>query len=158
MILTVTGHRPDKLGGYQIMPLLTKFAVNRLQYYQPDKVISGMALGWDMAIASAAIMLEIPLIAAVPFKGLESKWPERSQIYYRRLLASASKVKIVSKGKYEPWKMQKRNEWMVDEGDLLLALWDGSKGGTANCIEYAEDRIEIKNCWNTWMKFKRRNK
>jgi uncharacterized phage-like protein YoqJ len=33
--------------------------------------------------------------------------------------------------------LQKRNEWMVDHCDLLIAVWDGSEGGTANCVRYA---------------------
>lgn len=36
------------------------------------------------------------------------------------------------------WLMQKRNEYMVDLADRVIAVWDGSKGGTANCIKYAE--------------------
>ena len=34
--------------------------------------------------------------------------------------------------------MQKRNEYMVDLADRVIAVWDGSKGGTANCVKYAE--------------------
>ena len=39
--------------------------------------------------------------------------------------------------------MQKRNEYMVDRligvNDILLAIYNGStKGGTANCINYAK--------------------
>ena len=33
--------------------------------------------------------------------------------------------------------MQKRNEYMVDKCDILLAVWDGSAGGTNNCVKYA---------------------
>jgi uncharacterized phage-like protein YoqJ len=34
--------------------------------------------------------------------------------------------------------MQLRNIWMVDHADEVWAFWDGSKGGTANCVKYAE--------------------
>ena len=48
---------------------------------------------------------------------------------------------IVSPGEYAAFKMQVRNEWMVDQlnpaTDLLLAAWDGSPGGTGNCVKYA---------------------
>jgi uncharacterized phage-like protein YoqJ len=33
--------------------------------------------------------------------------------------------------------MQIRNEWMVDRADQVIAIWDGTSGGTANCVEYA---------------------
>jgi hypothetical protein len=26
---------------------------------------------------------------------------------------------------------------MVDNSDLLIAVWDGSSGGTSNCVSYA---------------------
>lgn len=34
--------------------------------------------------------------------------------------------------------MQKRNEYMVDHSDKVIAVWDGSKSGTKNCIDYAK--------------------
>jgi len=41
--------------------------------------------------------------------------------------------------KYSIDKMQKRNEWMVDNCDLLIAVWNEDKsGGTYNCIQYAK--------------------
>lgn len=36
--------------------------------------------------------------------------------------------------------MQKRNEWMVDNCDILIAVWDKSPGGTKNCVDYAESK------------------
>jgi uncharacterized phage-like protein YoqJ len=36
--------------------------------------------------------------------------------------------------------MQKRNEWMVDHADAVIAVWDGSPSGTANCIGYARKK------------------
>ena len=38
---------------------------------------------------------------------------------------------------YAVWKMQKRNEWMVDNCDAVIAVWDGAPGGTANTVDYA---------------------
>lgn len=82
-------------------------------------------------------MLGIPITAAVPFAGQESQWPAASQKLYRDLLAKAARVEVVSSGGYAASKMQRRNEWMVDHCDRLLAVWDGTPGGTANCIGYA---------------------
>jgi uncharacterized phage-like protein YoqJ len=33
--------------------------------------------------------------------------------------------------------MQDRNKWMVDHCDALVAIWNGTSGGTANCVKYA---------------------
>ena len=37
--------------------------------------------------------------------------------------------------------MQKRNRYMVDKSDIILAIWNGEKsGGTWNTIEYAQKK------------------
>jgi len=156
MIIAGTGHRPDKLGGYgpAVASRLLDLARAALMQYRPDKVISGMALGWDTALALAAIELDIPLIAAVPFEGHERKWRPEQKGQYWLILARAAEVVIVSPGGYEAWKMQARNEWMVDHATGVLALWNGGPGGTGNCVEYARaSQVEIVNLWSTWERY-----
>jgi uncharacterized phage-like protein YoqJ len=34
--------------------------------------------------------------------------------------------------------MQRRNVWMVDRARLMLSVWDGTPGGTGNCMDYVE--------------------
>ena len=152
LIIAATGHRPDKLGGYspRITNSLRLLAHRYIVQQRPAFVISGMALGWDQAVAGAALLAGVPLIAAVPFRGQESKWPEQSQLAYRELLAAAARIVEVCDPGYAVWKMQKRNEWMVDHCTRLMALWDGSPGGTKNCIDYAEGKIPIDNLWDQW--------
>lgn len=141
-MIAFSGHRPDKIGGYSLPnPTYTKICQeteNILLQLKPDKCISGLALGYDQYAMSVCLKLGIPVLAAVPFLGQEKAWPEASQKSYRRLLAKAAEVVIVSEGGYAPWKMQTRNEWMVNNCDLLLCCWDGSRGGTGNCVVYAE--------------------
>lgn len=152
MIVAGTGHRPNKLGGYG-MPAtvrLVDLARDWLEENKPEKVISGMALGWDYALAAAAFDLDIPFIAAVPFEGQDKMWPDESKRNYRALLEEADKVVYVCEPGYAPWKMQKRNEWMVDACDTLLAVWNGTSGGTANCVRYADSKGKpIVNLWDT---------
>ena len=58
------------------------------------------------------------------------------------MLKRAKSVVFVSEPPYSAEKMQIRNRYMVDWlGDstgLLIAVWDGSPGGTANCVNYAK--------------------
>lgn len=155
MIVAATGHRPDKLGGYSesVRVRLRLLAVSWLVENRPNKIISGMALGWDQAVAEAAVELYIPFIAAIPFKGQELHWPQSSQDRYTHLLSLADSVTVVSSGSYATWKMQTRNEWMVNQCNLVLALWDGSSGGTGNCIKYARQQLKpIENLWTQWSK------
>lgn len=161
MILAVTGHRPQKLGGWNrgIHDGLGAFAMAVLADRRPSGVITGMALGWDQAVAVACVRLGIPFVAAVPFEGQESRWNDQQQGDYEKLLLCASQVHIVcERHQVEdagvPWAMQERNCWMVDNSSGLLALWDGSKGGTGNCVRYAkEGRREIENVWPEWQEW-----
>ena len=154
MILGFTGHRPVSLpGSYSehTERALLSTADFVLAQYKPTKVISGMALGWDLAVAQSAINRGIGLIAAVPFKSQSSRWPQSSQDRYQKLLDRASRIEIVSPGDYSPEAMQLRNQWIVDRCDRLMALWHQGKSGTKNCVDYA---LAINrptfNCWATF--------
>lgn len=148
MIVAFSGHRPDKLPdkktGYTL-PNPTYIHVcqeieKHLLELKPEKAISGMALGVDQYAASVCVKLNIPFIAAVPFAGQEKAWPEKSQRAFNLLLKKACEVVIVCEGEYAAYKMQVRNQWMVDHCDVLIAVWDGTSGGTANCINYAKSK------------------
>ena len=157
MKIAVTGHRPNKLDGYKgIKAEQTKIKVKswlceQLNHYKPEEVISGMALGVDQWFAEVAVELGVPFIAAVPFANPTIKWPQFSQEYYQRLLSKASKIihvdelafpRYLVRGAmpryYHYLKMQLRDEWMVDNCDILLAVWNGTSGGTANTVQYAK--------------------
>jgi uncharacterized phage-like protein YoqJ len=141
-IIAGTGPRPKSIGGYNL-PNPTYIRICQeiqaiLLEEKPDKIISGMAQGFDSWLANIAIKLNIPFIAAVPFVGQEAAWSEKDQIIYRRLLSKAEKVVIVSDGGYQNFKFHKRNEFMVDSASHILACYNqNSTGGTASCIKYA---------------------
>lgn len=142
MIVSFTGHRPEEISGYGgglCQDWVIQQLNNILYLTKPSLAISGMALGVDQWAAANCTYLNIPWIAAIPFVGQEKVWPPESQDQYWRILKNAKEVKIVSEGGYSPEKMQLRNEWMVDNSDLVIAVWNGvPKGGTANCVRYAE--------------------
>lgn len=141
MIVAATGHRPDKIGGYDYYHPQRVWIREQMKRALVDlgatKTISGMALGIDQDFAQVSIELGLPFIAALPFLDQESRWPKSSQEYWWWLLERADDMVIVSPGEYSAAKMQVRNEWMVDHCDRLLAVWDGSEGGTGNCVRYA---------------------
>lgn len=157
MIVAATGHRPDKLGGHDIKTrrAMGALAVEYLHERRPTKVIVGMALGWDQAVAGACVALGVPFTAAVPWSGQPDLWPEESQRRYWRLLGQAAEVVTVCEGAAVnvPRAMQRRNEWMVDNAEGVVALWNGLiGGGTANCIAYAQKvGRPIENLWERWI-------
>lgn len=142
MKIAGTGHRPEKLGGYRV-PNRVSDAIGALlrQYLtqeRPDEVITGMALGFDQMLAWMALELNIPFAAYIPCDNFESRWPEQSREQYNYLLQHASRVQLCSPNQpYHASLMQVRNVRMVEDTDKVLALWNGSTGGTANCLRYA---------------------
>lgn len=142
MIIAVTGHRPNKLWGYNTArpqyAQVAKALGRVIDHLGADTLITGMALGFDQIAAEVAKDRDdVRFVAAVPFKDQPSRWPYISRHHYFQLLDAADEIDIVCEGEYEPQKMQVRNEWMVDHADVIVALWDGTPGGTRNCLAYA---------------------
>lgn len=147
MKICVTGHRPNKLYGYDMtddrwITLKEKFKQILLDN-NCDEAITGMALGVDTIFAYAVLELkddgyDIKLHCAVPCRKFSNKWDKYNKAMYRHILHLADTVKLVSEEEYKPYLMQKRNEYMVDHSDKVIAVWDGSKSGTKNCIDYAK--------------------
>lgn len=93
------------------------------------------------------------------------RWPDASQALYHELLKGAEVVNVsgfqVVEEEGERWirrpgtrgvmihtatgrqlvshLMNLRNKWMVDQCRLVLSVWDGSPGGTGNCMKYVMD-------------------
>lgn len=139
-IVSVTGHRPDKLGGYNAKThkRLFNIAMLWLTKNRPDKILCGMAQGWDQAVCEAALVLNIPVSAFIPFRGQEKKWTPKAQSFYNALLGDCNEV-IIYSSTYDIAAYQGRNKLMVDRSDLLLAFWNGDEeGGTWNTVKYAQ--------------------
>lgn len=142
MKIAITGHRPNKLGNdYTYTSDLFVKIKQKLQkiidFYNPEYLITGMALGVDTVWALLAIENNIKFIAAIPCLGQDSRWKEESKDLYKRILSNDLCIFEQISYNYSPDSMQKRNIWMVNTCDVLIAVWDGSNGGTANCVNYA---------------------
>lgn len=116
-----------------------------------DSFISGGAIGIDQLAAQIVIKARkkahIKLIFARPFPTQDNVWPQQNAITYRTLLQQADFVYDVSPNptnRYEAINyLQRRNEWMVNNSTRLVAVWNGAKGGTANCFNYAKKQPHI---------------
>lgn len=138
-----TGHRPEKLRldeadvrtilGNAIDSAITNGFVT---------FISGMARGVD--IWAAEIVLErkknnpdIRLICALPHPDFECSWRDSWQQRYKEIIARADWVKTICPA-FSMASYQRRNEWMVDHSALVIAIYNGTLGGTRNTLDYAE--------------------
>lgn len=109
-----------------------------LKEKDPDLIlISGMAEGWDEAIAKVGLRNEIPYIAAIPHPTYgEHYWGKNSLLgvdrmaSYTKLVAGASEIVIVSQTLYVDGVHVNfiRNQWMVDQCDMALVYNPQSRG------------------------------
>jgi uncharacterized phage-like protein YoqJ len=142
MNIAITGQRPQGIDNdFTYKSDTWQFIYRELEAtfakINPKKIYTGMALGVDTVAAEVAIKMQIPFVAAVPFSGQEFSWGPSQQKHYHDLLGFASSVVTIGTADQVPWIYQKRNEYMVDNADIVVAVWNGMKGGTRNCVEYA---------------------
>lgn len=146
--LCFTGHRPQKLKGFnvednlELLKVLKQQIISFIDEYGVTTFISGMALGIDMWAARIVLSLKkqyphIKLVAAVPCSKQYARWQNSSIREWHGIVERADKVVYVSDEPYTRWCMQKRNEWMVDHSQYVISVWDGTNGGTKNCIDYS---------------------
>jgi len=163
--IAVTGPRPKKLGGAydlmhpinirigrrmrEIILVLSGYNWETKKFQEEQEVvtlISGMALGVDTIWAMVALKLrrqfshKFRLECAIPCRGQEIRWSKQDQERYHDILRQADIITYVTDTHYTPGCMQKRNIYMVDSCDYLYGIWDGSSGGTRNCLDYARKK------------------
>ncbi len=131
--VTFTGHRHLKYG--DVVKSLEKIRSD----FPGAMWITGGAYGLDSHAARFALDNSIPLWLVLPFpaKILCAKWPSgdaRDLLF--RSVKECTKFSVVSPV-FSMDAYQRRNEFMVDAGDILAAFFDGSRGGTFNCVNYA---------------------
>lgn len=170
IVISLTGHRPDKLDGYELhgsmfYKQLFIDLCNCIDYlidkYNTIECHSGMALGADTIWAYSILYMKnkypnrIIFVADVPFTKQSGKWPPKSKATYDMLLSHADKKILYSDEYIGPACMMMRNQGMVDAADVLIAIWDGSKGGTSSAVKMAEKkkipihRITPDSIWNS---------
>lgn len=151
----VTGHRPDKLFGYNLADYryiqIREWFKEKFIEHQIKEVYIGMALGTDINACEAVIELkesgvDIKLHACVAFIGVEKKWNSTDVLKFNSMLEKADTVTIVTE---DVWHegctyLTDRNHYMVDNCSIGFAVINNglqktklNKTGTMECIRYA---------------------
>lgn len=144
-----TGHRPQHLPPVAL-PRIRRACAHFLRCVRDDApdiaALSGMAIGTDLIYAEEALELGIPLWAAIPFPGQESRWRREDRDRYATVLKSAQAVHILfpdkPTNKHEAVQMlYARDAWMVDHARVALACWTGkTSGGTFHTVNLLRAR------------------
>ena len=152
-----TGHRPPKLGGYNelteeahyLKKGLTVVLLELAEQFRGETLrhVTGGALGIDQWVAEQVIVLrdqgfDMKLHVEIPFEGFWERWPPSSQERLQAIIEKADSC-IATLPEAMENAFQLRNEAMLaqippetvkGEHGLVIAVWDGSRGGTANCV------------------------
>ena len=144
-----SGHRPEKLPwgdnerDDRCLALKAQLRAALQKAYDEGyrHFICGMARGCDTYFCDEALRLrdrvqDITVEAAIPCLSQSDGWTEEQRQRYRDLLERCNYRTVVQE-KYDPGCMHRRNRYMVDHSGFLLAVHDGSTGGTHYTIEYA---------------------
>lgn len=144
-----TGHRPGKLPWRynesdprcQSLKRRLGDAVEAAYEEGFRHFLCGMALGCDLYFCEQALALrtvhpDVTVEAAIPCPGQADAWSPDQRRRYAHLVSACDFETLVS-SRYTPYCMQRRDRYMVDHSALLIAVFDGSPGGTRYTVDYA---------------------
>lgn len=150
--LCFTGHRPQKLPWGEnedderckkmkktLKEKIIEAIKNGYIYF-----ISGLALGFD--IISAEMILElkndyphIKLIGAIPCKDQYKLWKPYQIERYKKVLAKCDSFRCLY-DTYNDKCMLERNDYMLNNSSMVIALYNGKGGGTGYTIKKAKEK------------------
>lgn len=156
-----TGHRPQTITylwdeqskeSIKLKGEIKKAIVELVENYGVVHFISGMALGVDMIAAEIVLDLKkkypnVTLECAIPCETQANKWTEKYRDRYFSIIEMSDKETLLQTH-YTADCMYKRNRYMVDKSDYVIAVWNGSPSGTGKTVLYAKENnkeiIQIK--------------
>lgn len=153
MKISFTGHRPDKIADHSGSRGEVEIAIRkrvaeeivRLSKEGATTFLSGMAPGFDLWAADEVLRLrgegrigeEVRLLLAIPYPNFERSFGVEYRPLYESILEGADEVIYTSCG-YHHGCYARRNDFLAENGDVLLAYYEGTEGGTRYTIRKAE--------------------
>lgn len=147
-----TGHRPEKLpwGKEESDPhcicLKERLAQALEEAYRDGyrHFICGMARGADFYFCEAVLALrkrhpEVRLEAAIPCEEQAARWSDGERERYFSLVEQCD-VETMVQPHYDRGCMLRRDRYMVDHAERIIAVYDGTLGGTMYTVTYALKR------------------
>lgn len=147
-----TGHRPKfyEFGSNESHPdcvRIKSFIRERCEHLIAEKgvthFISGGALGVDTWAMEEVLSLKkqhshITLECALPYAEMPNRFGAEDRNRYDTIMTECD-IKTIVCPKYTGRDcMDKRNEYMVDHAEYLIAVWLGIMTGTGRTVEYAK--------------------
>lgn len=147
-----TGYRPKKLpwGENESDPRCTALKLRLIDavtaaYARGYRTfISGMAQGVDTYAAEAVLALsrilpDLELVCAVPYPGYALRLPITHRARYESIILGCARCAVTAE-RYTSQCMWLRNQYMVENSSLVIAVYDGQCGGTHNTVALAKEK------------------
>ncbi|UVG33960.1 DprA-like DNA processing chain A [Microbacterium phage Wheelie] len=142
--VALTGHRPQSLSpsARDWVPLeLERLAVKLRDQHGMRVGISGMALGADIWWAQATVFAWLDLWAFIPFPQQAERWQPADVALWNEMRSRAA-AEVVIAPEYSVQALFARNEAMLNDADLVIAVWNpwSTGGGTTATVKSAVNR------------------
>lgn len=116
------GH--DKVSEFRIK-LRHKISTIMCDIKQPYQLLglTGCSIGVESDFCSVCYNLDIPYSSYLPYENMERKWvglPADIQNNFTTLLNNATGILYVSDGPYSPKKVEKKNQKIIEDSDLVI--------------------------------------
>lgn len=145
-----TGHRPKRLpfGSDEadekcshLKRIIREQIIHLIEEDEVSYFISGMAMGIDMYAAEIVLDLkvmypDIQLECTIPYEEQAIRWPNALRERYYDIAGKCDKETMLQTH-YSSGCLQRRNRYMVDQADIIIAVWDGKPSGTGSTVKYA---------------------
>ncbi|MBO4940508.1 MAG: DUF1273 family protein [Clostridia bacterium] len=140
-----TGHR-ELYEGFSKRKLT--LAIKRLIENGVEVFYNGMAMGFDLLAAETVLSYQkkypnVKLIACIPCYNQEKSFSEADKKRYAEILKKASEQVLLSENYYRGC-MQVRDQYMVDNADMLLCYCVKETGGAAYTVKYCQKKYPLK--------------
>ncbi len=151
-----TGHRPNKLPWRgnewdpRCLALKNWLDLALEQAYQDGyrHFLCGMALGCDLYFCEAVLKLrercpDVTLEAAIPCSQQTQHWSAVQRERHRRLCTQCD-LETVIQPFYDSQCMLRRDRYMVSRSARIIAVFNGTPGGTMKTLAYAlQQKLEV---------------
>lgn len=141
-----TGHRQL---GEDFSARKLKKEIKKLMEEGVDIFYNGMAMGFDLLAAEQVLALKkkfpsVKLIACVPCYGQEKYFSDEDKKRYAKILKIADETVTLSDHYYNGC-MQKRDRYMADRADVMIAYCKKEEGGAAYTVKYFSKKKGAEN-------------
>ena len=81
---------------------------------------------------------QITLECAIPYERQAAYWSEPLRNRYFSIAEQCDQETMLQR-QYTPDCLRKRNQYLVDHAEIVLAVWNGSPSGTGQTVWYARE-------------------